>query len=162
MMKHNFDAYNSDFNSNEYLDDVYYEDLSDNYVTNPIDDTESSNDELVIITDEPVKNHKNNKYIRKMKQNQKDTKLANDILASGFKYRARWIGSRNGEDPYKLKYIKNLIGSGFFIKSCRSGAHSFYKKYAAKRVRQNLKKSMFYDEGNIYKKIGRHIAYEII
>jgi len=104
---------------------------------------------------------KKNKYRRRFDKNLKETKLFNEIVNGGIKYRSKYIGSKGKENPYNIRYLANIIGTGYYVKGCRTGARKVLKRISAKKVRQAVKKEIYCD-GCQYKKIYGNINWELI
>lgn len=107
----------------------------------------------------PVK-PKRNKQTRKLTKNKKDTKLFNELINSGYGYHSKYPAGKN-ENPWQKGYLKNIIGSGFYIKGNSTQIRGWYKRRSAKKFRQFLKQSIDPVDGCMYRKICRNINWEL-
>ena len=108
--------------------------------------------EEVIILRNKHRQRRNNKLRRKNDKAAKETKMFNTIVSSEYNCGSKRIGNRSKDDPYKIGVISSILGTGFFIKSCRTNRKAQYKKVSKKKVRQILLHNINID-GNYYQKI---------
>lgn len=104
---------------------------------------------------------KRNKQTRKLVKNKKDTKLYNELISSGYGYCSKYPAGKGEENPWQKGYLKNIIGSGFYIKGNSTQLRGWFKRRSAKKFRQFLKQSIDPVDGCIYRKICRNINWEL-
>ena len=121
------------------------------------EDTELIPEEDISLSLKP----KRNKQTRKLIKNKKDTKLFNELISSGYGYTSKYPAGKNS-NPWEKKYLKNIIGSGFYIKGSSTQLRGWFKRHSAKKFRRFLKQSIDPVDGCIYRKICRNINWELV